>query len=75
MVALATAGLTGSLGMLSAEEVSMNKDWGLVVATADGGASHATGGSRVSSNVSEGSRCIAPRGVCESVDSVWSDEV
>jgi hypothetical protein len=53
----------------------MNKDWGLVVATTGGGASHATGDGRVSSNVSEGSRRMAPRGLCESVDSVWSDEV
>ena len=41
----------------------MNKDWGLVVATTAGAASDATGDGRVSSNASEGSVCMAPRGV------------
>jgi hypothetical protein len=41
----------------------MNKDWGLVVATRARGASDAMGDGRVTSNVSEGSRCMAPRGV------------
>jgi hypothetical protein len=41
----------------------MNKDQALVVATTARGASDATGDCRMSSNASEGSGCMPPRGV------------
>jgi hypothetical protein len=67
-------GLTGSLGMFSAKEVSANKDWGLVVATAARGA--VTLRETVASVPKWAKLPVAwRRGESEGVDLVWSDEV